>query len=76
MPEPEPPWFLVTVTSKTWHRPAFCCGTVWRGPWCVEAAPIVHWALGMRWERFQRYCGTKGWSLRVQEVPPKPTPKS
>lgn len=67
---PAPAWFLVQVTTATWEKPAFCAGTVWKGPWCVEAAPILHWARGKRWEEFERYCRKRKWRLHVIEVPP------
>jgi hypothetical protein len=66
----EGPEFLVSVTA-----PHFCAATVWHGPWCVQAAPILRWAEGLRWEPFERYCKKKGWRLHVHEQPATPPPK-
>lgn len=52
---------LVQVTA-----PHFCAGLVLVDDRCIEAAPILKWAIGKRADELRRYFAKKGWrAVRV-----------
>lgn len=53
---------LVQITA-----PHYCAGLVVQKGWVTEAAPILHWAIGRRWERVRAYFEKKG--FRIEELP-------
>lgn len=57
---------LVRVSTTRGARPGFCAGLVFRGPYCVEAAPILKHVRGWLWQDVQRYC--RRYFLRTQLV--------
>jgi hypothetical protein len=47
------------------EAPHFVAGLVFQRGKCVEAAPILRWAVGKRWPWFKGYCFGKDWQLLV-----------
>ena len=68
MTAPIPEYLVQVTTHPEWRGQAFCAGMVWRGPWCIEAAPILRWAMGYRWEKFEAFCKRRGWQLHVKTL--------
>lgn len=68
MSDPRNPSFIVQVTTPVWVRSPFCAGLVFEGPRCVEAAPILKWAVGKLWADVERCCKRQRWTLHVQRL--------
>lgn len=50
------PMALVRVMTVKHAPRAFCAGLMFRGPYCVEAAPILKHMRGWLWADVKRYC--------------------
>lgn len=61
---------LVRVTTPAWQRQPFCCGLIFSGPWCIEAAPIMRWATGKQWATIEHTCKRMRWRTEVVKVDP------
>lgn len=44
--------------------PHFAAGVIFLGSLCIDAAPIVKWAIGKQLPWLQSYCARKGWTIQ------------
>jgi len=56
------------TTLVSIDAPNFCSGVIVRDGRVVEAAPIVRWTIGKRYEWLADYCRRHGWKVRAEFV--------
>lgn len=52
--------------------PHFCAGLVIVDGVCVEAAPILKWAIGKPAPKLSAYFTARGWTATARRLPQKP----
>lgn len=60
--ETEDEW-LVSVNA-----PHFCAGLILHGDICVQAPPILRWAVGMRRQPLREYFAKKEWIATMRRL--------
>lgn len=63
--EDEPMW-LVSVNA-----PHFCAGLILHGDICVQAPPILRWAVGMNRPALRAYFAKKEWIATIRRLHPE-----
>lgn len=51
---------LIRITTSY-----FCCGIVVKDNFCIEAAPIMRWAVGKDWDTIRLWVETKGGEWQI-----------